>query len=65
MWFDKSNDDRVMMDYDVHNDAYSYDEEYSESSSEFFVVPSLVNGTGVVSFAQESIVNAIMQKLKR
>lgn len=53
------------MDYDVHNDAYSYDEEYSESSSEFFVVPSLVNGTGVVSFAQESIVNAIMQKLKR
>ena len=64
MWFDKSNDDRVLMDYDVHNDAYSYDEYYSESSSEFFEAPSLVNGAGVVSFAQESIINAIIRKLK-
>lgn len=64
MWIDKSNDDRVMMEYDVHNDAYSYDEDYSESSSEFFVAPSLVNVAGSVSFAQESIINAIIRKLK-
>ena len=65
MWFDKSNNDRVMRDYDVHNDAYSYDEDYSESSSEFFVAPSIVNGAGAVSFAQEAIINAIIKKLKK
>jgi len=64
MWFDKSNDESVLMDYDVYNDSYSYDEHYSESSTEFFIAPSLVAGNVACSFAQESIINAIIRKLK-
>lgn len=52
------------MDYDVHNDAYSYDEDYTESSSEFMVASSDVNGSIALSYAQETIMSAIIKKLK-
>lgn len=63
MWFDELKGKSVVMDYDVHNDAYNYDEDYTESSSEFFLSPALGSGTAV-SFAQESIMSAILRKLK-
>lgn len=56
MWFNELKSKSVVMDYDVHNDAYSYDEQYSEESSEFIVAPSYVNGDCTLSFAQESII---------
>lgn len=64
MWFDELRNKNVVGTYEVHNDAYKYDEEYSEAPSEFFV--SLPNSSGGValSYAQESIMSAIIQKLK-
>lgn len=64
MWFNELKSKSVVMDYDVHNDAYSYDEQYSEESSEFMVAPSYVNGDCTLSFAQESIISAIIKKIK-
>ena len=54
----------VVMDYDVHNDAYSYDENYSESSSEFMIATSYTGGCISLTYAQESIKSAIIRKLK-
>ena len=52
------------MDYEAHNDAYSYDENYTESSSEFMVAPSYVDGDTALSYAQTSIMSTIIKKLK-
>ena len=64
MWFNEMKNKNVVMDYDVHNDAYSYDEDYSESSSEFMIAPSYTGGCIALSYAQESILSAIIRKLK-
>lgn len=63
MWFDELKSKSVVMDYEVHNEAYSYDEDYTESSSEFFLAPS-VGDSIALTFAQESIMSAIIRKLK-
>ena len=63
MWFDDLKGESVVMDYEVHNEAYSYDEDYSESSSEFFLDPS-TGGSTALSFAQVSIMSAVIRKLK-
>lgn len=63
MWFNETKLNNVMMDYDVHNDSGKYDEDYSESSSEFMVAfPGA--GAGALSYAQESIMSSIFKKLK-
>lgn len=63
MWFDESKSKGVVMDYDVHNESSKYDEDYTESSSEFFLAPT-TDGSMALSFAQESIMSAIIRKLK-
>jgi len=64
MWFNKTNNKNFDMNYDVYNDSYSYDESYSESSSEFMVAASNTDGSIALSYAQESIMSAIIKKLK-
>lgn len=64
MWFNKTKNSNLEMNYDVHNDSYGYDESYSESSTEFMTAPSYVGGSISLSYAQESIMSAIIKKLK-
>lgn len=63
MWFDALKNRNVVMNYEVHNDSGKYDEDYSESSSEFMVSPAYAGGSPL-SGAQESIISAIFNKLK-
>lgn len=64
MWFNDKKHKNMLMTYEVHNDAYSYDENYSESSTEFMIAPSYA-GEGIsLNYAKESIMSAIMNKLK-
>ena len=50
--------------YEVHNDAYKYDEHYSEAPSEFFLEPELV-GVGCINYAKKSILSAILNKSRK
>lgn len=54
------NTGNTTLSYDVHNDSGKYDENYSESSSEFMVAAA---GAGF-SHAQLSILSAIKNKIK-
>ena len=63
MWFDELKGTSIVMDYDVYNESHGYDEYYSESPSEFFTAPS-VGEVGVLSYAQESILSAVLRKFR-
>ena len=64
MWFNDKKNKNMLMTYEVYNDAYSYDENYSESSTEFMIASSYA-GEGIsLNYAKESIMSAIMNKLK-
>ena len=69
---ERMSDNRNIQNYDVYNDSYTYDEHYSESSTEFLVSPK----KKIVSlgkqprklrhnFAQKSILNMTRKKNMR
>ncbi len=49
------------LSYDVHNDAYTYDEYYSEGSSEFLLAP-LLESYQNINYAKRAILWEIYKK---